>query len=482
MPLVGAALTWLTPKSEHVRWIALLSAIVELAIALYLVATFDTSLSGFQFVERYEWIPTLNAQYIVGIDGISVLFLPLTALLFIGVIITSWQNQEKMPRLYFTLLLMLTSVTMGIFCALDGILFFLFWEMTLAPLFLLNTYWGSGAYRRYADIKYTMYMLIGGAFLLFGFLLLALNHASVAGGFSGGLTFDYVAWLTTPIDAKTQTLIFILLFLGFSVKVPIVPFHTWLPIEAMEGAIPVGATIMGLKLGAYGLIRFVFPLVPDAAIEFKWLPIAIGAIGMLYAAIVALAQTNLRRMLAYSSVSHVGLVLVGIGTLSQEGLQGAVYQLLNFIIASGGLALLTAFLYQRIGSTDVIALGGVARSMPALSGMFLLFGLASMGIPGTSGFPGEFLLLFSAFKINMGAAAASLVAVILGTAYFIVLYRKAFMGPASNPIVRDSIDLRKRELVIMLAIGLLILLGGFFPSYALQFIENASRVWAKRFI
>ncbi len=478
---IGAALIWLWPREEHARWIALFTALVDLALSLFILIGFDPDIKGFQFVEYSSWISTINANYIMGVDGITVLFLPLAVLLLIGVIISSWRSHQQMPRLYFTMLLLLESATLSIFCALDGLLFFLFWELTLIPLFFLNSFWGTGPNRRYAAVKYTLFMMVGGVPLLFGFVLLALNHAASTGVFPAGLTFNYLDWFSTPIDIKTQILIFILLLFGFAVKTPIVPLHTWMPVVAMEGSISVAAYMLGLKLGAYGLIRFVLPLVPDAARELQWLLVILGVIGVLYGAIVALAQTNLRNMLVFSSISHVGLVVLGIATLSQQGLQGAVYQLLNFVIAAGGLFLLTGFLHQRIGSTDIISLGGVAKHMPVLAGMFLLLGLASMGFPGTSGFPAEFLLLFSVIKGHIGAGLAALATVILGAAYFVSMYRKSFMGPSTNPVVAESIDLRKREFIVMLIFVVLVIVGGFYPSGVLDILSTTSQYWAARF-
>jgi len=386
-----------------------------------------------------------------------------------------------MPRLYFTLILLLESSILCIFCALDGVLFFLFWELTLLPLFLLNSLWGAGPNRRYAVIKYTLFMLVGGIPLLFGFVLLALNHAASAGGFPAGLSFNYLDWLNTPVDSKSQILIFLLLFFGFAVKTPVVPLHTWMPVMAMEGSIPVGASMVGLKLGAYGLIRFVLPLAPDAAHDLQWLLLLLGVAGVLYGAVVALTQTNLRNMLAFSSISHVSLVVLGIATLSQQGLQGAVYQLLNFVITAGGLFLLTGFLHQRIGSTDIVSLGGAARQMPVLASLFLILGLTGMGVPGTTGFPAEFLLIFSVIQSHIGAGLAALAAVILGAAYFLSIYRKSFMGPTTNPVVAQSIDLRKSELVVMLIFGALVIIGGFYPKGVLDVISATSHYWAARF-
>ena len=476
---IGGALIWLWPNSSHARWIALLTAIADLLLSLTVLFQFDADISGFQLVESASWIPSINAQYQVGVDGLSVLFLPLTVILFIGVILSSWHSVAHMQRLYYSLLLLLESATLGIFCALDGILFMLFWEMTLIPIYFLVSFWGVGPNRRFAAVKYTLFMLAGGIPLIFGFVLVAFSHAEIAGSIPSGLTFDYLEWLKTPLPLDTQKQIFLLLLLGFAFKIPIVPFHTWLPVMAMQGPVSVTATIVGLKLGAYGIIRYVVPLAPQAAQEFAWLLATLGAIGILYGAITAMAQTNLRRMLAFSSISHVGLVILGIASFTQQGLQGAIFMLLNFVVISSGLFLITGLLHHRIGSTDIISLGGIARSMPKLTTFFLLFGLASMGMPGTSGFPAEFLILYSAITTHTGAGLAALAAVVLGASYFISLYRKAFIGPATNPAVKQSVDLQSRELLIIGVFALLILVAGFYPAAVLDLINTSTQDWIK---
>jgi len=471
---IGAALMWLTPNPHHARWIALATAVIDLVFTLLVVTGFDHAAGGFQFSERLTWIPTLQVEYYIGVDGMSVLFLPLTVLLFIAVILSSWTSVRTLPRLYYTLLLILESATLGIFCALDTILFFLFWELTLVPIFFLVSLWGVGPHRRYAAVKYTLMMLAGGVPLLFGFLLLAFSHASLG---NSGLLFDYPSLLATALPAELQTTVFFLLLLGFAVKAPVFPLHTWLPTVAMEGPASIAAIMTGLKLGIYGLIRFAVPLAPAAAQEYHWLLAGLGVIGILYGALMALGQTNLRRMLAFSSISHVGLVLLGIAAFNLQGIQGALYQLLNFSIVAGGIFLLAGFLHHRIGSTDIISLGGVARSMPLLAAFFLLFGLASMGVPGSSGFPAEFLLILSALDTHTGAGLAALAGVVLGAAYFLGIYRRAFLGTVTHAAVNDALDLGRRELLVAMLLGLLILAGGLFPNAILELTRVASEDW-----
>lgn len=478
---IGATLVWLLPDPRQSRWAALGAGLANLGLSLWVLARFDPGNGGFQLVERLPWIPTLNVHFLIGVDGISVAFLPLTAALFLGVILTTWNARRPLPRLYYSLLLLLETATIGIFCALDTMLFFLFWELSLVPLFFLVSLWGVGPNRRFAATKYTLLMLVGGVPLLFGFLLIAFNHADLIGsGIPAGLSFDYRSLLSTPLPDALETTVFFLLLVGFAVKIPVFPFHTWLPVAAGDGPVGILALLTGLKLGAYGLIRFAVPLAPGAAQEYHWLLAGLGVVGILYGALAALAQTNLRRMLAYSSISHVGLVVLGVASFNLAGLQGAVFQLLNFTVVAGGLFLLTAFLHQRTGTTEVGSLGGIARTMPRLSAFFLLLGLASIGLPGSGGFPAELLLILSAFESHIGSGLAALLGVVLGSAYFLGAYRRAFLGPVANPAVRDAQDLRPRELGIALVLGFLVLAPGLYPQAVLDLTRTSGQAWLAR--
>ena len=359
---------------------------------------------------------------------------------------------------------------MGIFTSLDTILFFLFWELTLLPLFFLISLWGSGANRRYAGVKYSLFMLAGGLPLLIGFVLLALHN-------SGGLSFSYIELLQGSRSKEIQVAVFFLLLVGFGVKIPLFPLHTWLPVVAQEGPATTIALLTGLKVGAYGLLRFGLPLVPEAALEFRWVLVGLGMIGVLYGAVAALSQTSLRRMLAFSSLSHVGLVVLGIAAFSPQGIQGAVFQLLNFTLIAGGLFLLTGFLHQRTGSTELLSLGGVAKSMPLLASLFFFLGMAGIGMPATSGFPAEFLLIVSVLEVHTGAGLVVLFVVILGAASFLNFYRKAFLGEVRHDIIRDAPDLKRRELGVLLLMGILVLVFGFYPQGMLNITETSSQYW-----
>ena len=466
---VGAGITLLVhPRTA--RWTALVTNLIVLGVALSITFGFDPSISGFQYVEQSMWIQTLNVQYFLGIDGISVLFLPATALLFTAVILSSWNSIQTLQRVYFALLLILEAAILGVFSSLDTIFFMLFWEGTLIPLYFLISLWGVGANRRYAGMKYVLFMMGGGLPMLFAFVLLAIQA-------DGSFISDYTKLVEISQDNKYQTIIFFLLLFGLGVKTPLFPMHTWLPLLAQEGHPGTIATLVGLKLGAYGLLRFVVPLAPEAAHTFQGLMIGLGIIGVIYGGVAALSQTNIRRMLAFSSLSHVGMVVLGIASFSLQGIQGAVFQLLNFTMVTGGLFLLVGFLHQRIGSTDIISLGGVAKSMPLITSFFFFLGLANMGVPATSTFPAEFLIIISVLKQYAGVGLAALFGVILSAAYFLRIYRKAFLGECRSEIVADAVDLQKRELLVVLVMSAVILAFGLYPQMILDTMATATDTW-----
>lgn len=482
LPLFGAIATWATHNTKLAKKIALTIASIELALTLLIVLQlFDIDSGNFQLVEKYSWIPLLNIEYLIGVDGISVLFLPMTALVMLMAIIASWNSVQYIPRFHFAFLLALESVTIGVFTALDTALFFLFWELTLPPFFFLIGLWGVGSQRRSAAMKYVLYMLFGGSALLFAFVILAMNHAAVVGGtIPQALSFSMPILLETPLADNLQTLIFLLLLLGFAVKAPLVPFHTWLPTAAMEGPVHVTAILTGLKLGVYGILRFTLPLAPTAAIEYSWLLGLLGAITLLYGALIALHQTNLRRLLAYASISHVGLVIIGISSLNIQGIQGAIFQLINFTLVSSSLMLVAGFIQHRLGSTEVVHLGGLAKVMPRLTCFYFLFALASIGMPGTNGFPAELLLIISALVTHPGLGMAALISVVLSAAYMLSFTRRAFFGPVTHASVNSTQDLLPRELILLCIPALLILGFGFFPDFVLNVNYMASEIWLSR--
>jgi NADH-quinone oxidoreductase subunit M len=476
LPVAGALLAALLRRAPWAQWIALGTATSTLLWALLIVATFDRSDPDFQLLDSADWVSGLNVRYLVGVDGLSLLFLPATALLFCGAIVAGWRVRAAAsplaPGLYFALLLLLEAATLGVYCALDSILFFFCWEFTLLPLYFLVSLWGLGVGRQAAAVRYFLVMLAGGVPLLFGLLALVFGHAA-----GGALAFDLPTLLATPLPESTQYLVFLLLLAGFGVKVPLVPLHTWLPSLAMGAPAAVTALLVGLKLGAYGLIRFAIPLAPIAARDLHWLLAGFGTVAILYGGVAALAQSNLRSILAYASLAHVGLVLLGLASFSVSALQGVLLQLLNFSLTAGGSFLALAFLQRRTASTDISQLGGLLRSMPVLSGFFLLFGLAGIGLPGTSGFPGELLIIVAALHSHTGAGLAALFGMVLAAAGFLAPFRQAFFGPTRNPDVADADDLLPREVAVLLLPGLLILAIGVYPLPVLELIRPAAEAW-----
>lgn len=473
VPGLGILLSWLWPRAGAARVIALVATLVDLLLGLVAVGSFDAAQAGFQFVETASWIPSLGVFYRVGVDGLSLLFLPATALLFAGVILSSWNSVHTLSRFYYSLILLLEMATLGVFCALDTILFFLFWELTLIPLYFLVSLWGIGANRRHAATKYVLVMMTGGVGLLFALLLVAFG----AGAETEELIFELPALLQLGVPTDMQYLVFLLFLIGFGVKMPLFPLHTWLPLISMEGPAAIAALLTGLKLGAYGLIRFAVPLAPVAAQELHWLLAALGTIAILFGATAALAQTNLRRMLGYASLSHIGLVLLGIASFNLQGVQGAVMQLLNFVVAGGGLFLMVSQLHHRTGTTDLASLSGAARSMPLLASFFLLFGLSSMGLPGTLGFPGELLIFISSFERHAGAGLAALAGTVIGAAAFLNLYRRTCFGPCDKPAVALAQDLVARERWLAIVLALVAIGFGIWPASLLEIIRPAAEAW-----
>ncbi|MCQ8103666.1 NADH-quinone oxidoreductase subunit M [Methylomonas sp. SURF-2] len=480
-PLLGALpLAFIENPLRAKRW-ALSVAGLELVFCLLVLCIFDPGYGGFQMREDYPWIAGLNVHYQLGVDGISVLFLPMTAWVTVAALLAGWNSIRQLSRFHLALLLTLESITIGVFTALDLTLFFLFWELTLPPLFFLIGLWGAGAERRYAAMKYTLYMLFGGVPLLFGIILLALNHAQLTGGASPGeLCFSLPVLLQTPLARDAQNLIFFLLLVGFAVKAPLAPFHTWLPTTAMEAPAQITAQLTALKLGVYGIVRFAIPLAPAAAVEHRWLLAILGSITLVYAGLIALQQTNLRRLLAYSSISHVGLVLVGIATFTPQGLQGAMMQLLNFTVVAGSLMLIAGMIQQRLGSTELIDLGGLAKPMPRLTVLFFVFALSSIGVPLTNGFPAELLMLLGILQSFPALALVALFVAVLGAAYVTGFARRGLFGPTRHTGAAAPQDLRARELCILAIPALLVLWLGVYPQWLLSRQESALTLWLQR--
>lgn len=469
LPLAAAGLLWLLP-ARTARYLVAAAMLLVLALATLALVTYAPSGERFQLVERAAWIASLNVHYLVGVDGLSVLFLPATALLFLGSLVAGWNAVREAPRLYYSLLLLLQTATLGIFCALDTALFFVFWELTLVPIYFLLGRWGVTAGGGPAATRYFLIMLAGGIPLLLAIVILAASQPVP--------TFDLMALLAAPLPRSTQTAVFLLCLLGFGVKVPLVPLHTWLPQFSLAAPGSLTALLVGLKLGAFGLIRFAVPLAPQAALDLHWLLAGLGTVAILYGAVGMLAQSNLRVALAYASICHVGLAVLGLASFTAQGAQGAVSLLLSFSVATGGAFVLLEFLRQRTGSTDIHALGGAAKTMPMLATGFLICGLAGVGMPGTSSFPGEFLLIIAALHSHTGAGMAALFGLAIAAGSFLALYRRAFFGPVEHECMAQASDLRPREWVVMIAIVVIIVGIGVYPGPWIEIVRPASEAWA----
>lgn len=473
LPFLGTLLCLMAGSERAARGIALVSATLALAVSLTVLARFDPSRSGFQFVTETPWIPGLGVGWHFGVDGLSVLFLPASALLFLAALLVGGRRMAS-PGLYYACVLLLECATLGIFTALDTLLFFFFWELTLLPLYALVAVWGLGGSSlsgRIAVTRCFLIMLAGGIPLLLAFLIL---------GAAAGYVFDLPSLLAAPPERTTQIVVFLLFVAGFGVKVPVVPLHTWLPSLALSGPAAVTALIVGVKLGVYGLLRFAIPLAPVAAQELHWLLAGLGTLGLLYGAVAATAQSNLRGVIAYGSISHVGLALLGLASFSAAGLQAVVLLLLGFTFATGGSFLLLFALQRRTGTTDLTALSGIRQRMPRLAGFFLLFGLAGMGMPGTIGFPAEFLIIVTTLQEHSGAALAALFGMVVGAGAFLGPYRSAFFGPLRPGPVAEADDLSPRELAVVVIFALLILIFGFWPQPLLEAIRPAAELWVSR--
>ena len=478
-PLLSATTLFLLRHPARIRSLAIAAGLIELVLSCLVLLAGDFATDRLVFVERHPWIPSLHIDWHLGIDGLSALFLPSTALLTAAAIVISRTSVKQFHALYYALVLALESFTVGIFCSQDLGLFFLFWELSLVPVFFLISLWGIGPHRRHAAVKYTLMMFAGGLFLLVGFAVLAIDHLQhVGAGGLAGLTFDLPYLQTHPASRQIQTVVFLLLLVGFGFKAPIFPFHVWLPVVAMEGPIAITTLLAGLKLGLYGMVRIAFPLTPHATVEHKSLIAGIGLVSALYGALLALRQTNLRRLLAYNGLSHVGLVLIGIAALNTQGLQGALFQLITFVFVSGGLFLICDFLHRRIRTTEIQALGGIARAFPLLTSCFFVLLLAAIGVPGTNGFVGENLILLGAFQSHPGLGFGALLSALLGAAGMIHFFQRAFLKAAQRPEAYDRVDdLGRHESLLATSFLAVVLLVGTFPHASLAVTESKVEHW-----
>ena len=467
LPLAGAFIIMMVRGEEEVvarnaRWTALWTSLITFALSLVLWVRFDKSSAEFQFVERVDWLPDFGVSYHMGVDGISVLFVLLSTLLTPICILASWDSVKTRVREYMVAFLVLESMMVGMFCALDFVVFYIFFEAVLIPMFLIIGVWG-GARRVYAAFKFFLYTLAGSLLMLLALLALW-YHAG---------TTDIPTLMDTPIPAAMQFWLFLAFFVSFAVKVPMWPVHTWLP-DAHVEAPTAGSVILAgvlLKMGAYGFLRFSLPILPQASADFAPLIFALSVVAIIYTSLVALAQEDMKKLIAYSSVAHMGIVTLGIFTFTQQGLSGALFTMLSHGIVSGALFLCVGVLYDRVHSREIMRYGGVAKIMPAYALIFMLFTMASVALPGTAGFPGELLVIVGAFKVNPWVALGAAMGMILGAAYMLYLYRRVAFGKITRDDLRSLLDLGPREYAVFAPLILLTLWMGVYPSSFLDFFE-----------
>ena len=475
LPCIGGGLVLLTKKNSTLSFnIGCAFVLITALLSCYLVYGFDPMTSNMQFMESHTWLPDFGVTYKLGVDGISMPLIVLTAWINVVVIMTSRHLVSKSIPQYMAAFLILEAMTFGLFAALDGILFYLFWEGTLIPMYLCIGVWG-GENRNYAAVKFFIYTFFGSTLML-----LALIYLGTKAG-----TFDLLLWINQPIALTAQKWLFLAFLLGFSIKVPMWPVHTWLP-DAHTEAPTAGSVILAalmLKVGAYGFFRVTMPILPDASQEFAWLMVVLSLIAVVYIGFVALAQKDIKRLIAYSSVAHMGFVTLGCFIIylmtdkssMQMAIEGAYMQMISHGFGSGALFLAFGLLYERYHSREIASFGGVANVMPILSAFFVLFAFSNVGLPGTSGFVGEFMVIMSAISANIWIAIIAALTVILSAAYTLIMVRKVFYGPIGHESLASLKDITFSEKfwLSFLAAGVLYL--GFFPESMLRYVHTASQ-------
>jgi NADH-quinone oxidoreductase subunit M len=472
-PLLGVLLLLFVPGSAHrpIRWIALVAAMASLAFSLTLVS-FDPTGPEFQFREDLAWIEAFGMRYTLGVDGLSAVMVLLTTVLSVVSILYSWEPITVRVKEYYIAMLVLMTGMLGVFVALDLFLFYVFWEVSLIPMYVIIGIWG-GPRRIYATVKFVIYTLVGSLLMLVAILAVAIAHAASGNPF----TFSYEALRGFAYADTLQALAFVAFFLAFAIKVPMWPFHTWLP-DAHVEAPTAGSIILAgvlLKLGGYGFLRYSLPLLPDAAVSFAPWIIGLSIVAILYGALVSMVQPDLKKLIAYSSVSHMGFVMLGAFVFNEQGLQGAVFQMVSHGVTTGALFLLVGIIYEQTHDRTIAHMGGLNARLPAYAAIFGLFTFASIGLPGLSGFIGEFLVVLGAFRYNGWVAAATMLVVIASAVYMLWMFQRVFFTVPSDWMRRSwghLRDMNRNEWLSLSPLIALVVLLGVFPGPVLEAIAR----------
>ena len=443
-------------RASAVRWAALAASILSFLVTLPLIIGFKTTTPALQFVERHRWIDRFNVNYVLGVDGLSVWFVLLTAFITVIVVVSAWQAITERVNQYMGAFLVLSGLLVGVFAAMDGLLFYVFFEATLIPMYLIIGVWG-GPRRVYAAFKFFLYTLAGSLLMLVALIYLYYK--------SGG-SFDILAWHRLPLSMEAQVLLFFAFFFAFAVKVPMWPVHTWLPdahVEAPTGGSVVLAAIM-LKLGAYGFLRFSLPITPDASHKWAWLMVALSLVAVIYIGLVALVQNDMKKLVAYSSIAHMGFVTLGFFMFNELTTSGAIVQMVSHGFVSGAMFLCIGVLYDRVHSREISAYGGVAHTMPNFAAFAVLFAMANVGLPGTAGFVGEWMVILGTVKVNFWIAMIAASTMIWGAGYTLWMVKRVYFGAIANDHVRGLKDLDRREFAMLGVLAVAVLAMGLYPK------------------